>query len=197
MRHHAADVSHSRLDLREDRRPGGRGDAAHQDLALADVGDLVHGLHHAGGTFHDAGRSRRADQLGGVRILGARPLLHALRSHAPEHDRHRVRDHFGGDAHGRRRGPVGQLGEQLLAPGRDWRPVARPARRTPGGPAEHELVERAHDLMAAKLEDVLGVLQEAVPRKQLAELAQLVPPAREEPVVAEELVLLHVREHRA
>src|SRR5207237_583890 len=44
---------------------------------------------------------------------------------------------------------------------------------------------------------VLAALEEAVPREQGSELTQLVPPARQEPVVAEELVLLDVREDRA
>ena len=51
--------------------------------------------------------------------------------------------------------------------------------------------------MAGQLEDVLAVLEEAVLGEQRAELADLVPPPGQEPVVAEELVLLDVREHRA
>ena len=39
--------------------------------------------------------------------------------------------------------------------------------------------------------------EEAVRDEQVAELADLVPPAREEPVVADELVLLDVREDGA
>ena len=47
------------------------------------------------------------------------------------------------------------------------------------------------------LRDVLAVLQKAVRGEQRTELANLVPPPCQEPVVAEELVLLHVREHGA
>ena len=47
-----------------------------------------------------------------------------------------------------------------------------------------------------ELEDVLAVLQEPVRGEQVAEVADLVPPAGQEPVVAEELVLLDVGEDR-
>jgi hypothetical protein len=50
--------------------------------------------------------------------------------------------------------------------------------------------------VAREVEDVFTVLEEAVLRQQRAELAHLVEEARLEPVVAVELVLLHVREHR-
>ena len=56
VRHDAADVRHRRLDLREDRRPGGRGDAADEDLALAHVADLTRRLDHARDPFDDARR---------------------------------------------------------------------------------------------------------------------------------------------
>ena len=129
-------------------------------------------------------------------LLLARPLLDALGRHAPEHDRHRVGDRLGRDAERRRRRPLRQPLEQLLAPSDDRRPVRRPERRAAGCPREHQLVERLGDLVAGQLEHVLLVLEEAVVGEQRAELAQLVPPARQEPVVAVELVLLDVREHR-
>ena len=89
---------------------------------------------------------------------------------------------------------LGEPLEQLLAPRDDRRPVRRAERRAAGRPGEEQLVERRRDLVAPELEDVLGVLEEAVLREQRAELAHLVPPARQEPVVAVELVLLDVRE---
>ena len=49
--------------------------------------------------------------------------------------------------------------------------------------------------MPRQLEDVLAVLEEVVLGEQRPELAHLVPPPRQKPVVAEELVLLDVREH--
>ena len=64
-------------------------------------------------------------------------------------------------------------------------------------PHQDELVERRLDLGAGELEDVFRVLQVSVRREERPELAHLVPPAREEPVVAEELVLLDVREDHA
>src|SRR5207342_1438474 len=97
----------------------------------------------------------------------------------------------------RRRRPVREALEQLLAPRHDRRPVRRAEWRAAGRPGQEQLVERLRDLVPAELEDVLGVLQEAVLREQRAELAHLVPPAGEEPVVAVELVLLDVREDHA
>ena len=75
--------------------------------------------------------------------------------------------------------------------------MRRAERRAARRPRQDELLERLRDLVAAELEDVLGVLEEAVRREQRAELAHLVAPARQEPVVAVELVLLDVREDRA
>ena len=83
------------------------------------------------------------------------------------------------------------------APGDDRRPVRRAARLPSGGPRKHELVERRVHLEARKLEDPVAVLEEVVCHEQVTELADLVPPARQEPVVADELVLLDIREDRA
>ena len=88
--------------------------------------------------------------------------------------------------------------EQLLAGAR--RSAASTSARAAAPPVAHvssELVERRVHLEPRELEDVVAVLEEAVRDEQGAELADLVPPAREEPVVAEELVLLDVREDRA
>ena len=75
--------------------------------------------------------------------------------------------------------------------------MSRAERRAARRPRQHELVECLCDLVAAELEDVLLVLEEPVLREESAELAHLVPEPREEPVVAEELVLLDVGEHGA
>ena len=95
---------------------------------------------------------------------------------------------------GGRRSPVREPLEDLLATRDDRRPVLRAERLAARGPHQDELVEGRLDLVAGELEDVLGILEVAVVREQRAELAHLVPPSREEPVVAEELVLLDVRE---
>ena len=56
----------------------GEVDAAHEDLAVAHVGDLVDRLDHACGAFDDAGRCSGAIQHRAALLL-ARPLLHARR----------------------------------------------------------------------------------------------------------------------
>ena len=84
--------------------------------------------------------------------------------------------------------------DDLLAARDDRRPVLRAERLAARGPDQHELVERRLRPRAGELEDVLGVVEVPVLREQRAELAHLVPPRRQEPVVAEELVLLDVRE---
>ena len=94
----------------------------------------------------DARRRGRAREPRAA-LVRARPLLHALRRDAPEHDRHRVGDRLGRDADRGRRRPLGEPLEQLLAPGDDRRPVARPGRRTAGRPGEQQLVERLRDLV--------------------------------------------------
>src|SRR5204863_7026276 len=96
-----------------------------------------------------------------------------------------------------RRRPLPEPLDQLLTPSDDGRPVRRPERQAARRPRQEQLVERGRHLVPAQLEDVLAVLEEAVLREQGAELPHLVPPAREEPVVAEELVLLHIRKDHA
>ncbi len=61
---------------------------------------------------------------------------------------------------------------------------------------QHELLERLQHLVAVEVEDVLDVVQIVALDEQRPELADLVVPGGQEPVVAVELVLLDVREHR-
>src|SRR5204863_1272670 len=72
----------------------------------------------------------------------------------------------------------------------------RAARLSAGRPRQQELVDRRLHLESGQLEDAIAIVEEAVRDEQGAELADLVPPAREEPVVADELVLLDVGEDR-
>ena len=133
----------------------------------------------------------------GAALLVPRPLVHALGRDAPEHDQRGVLHHLGHRADGRRRRPVREPLEQLAAGAR--RSAASTSGRAvaAGRPREEELVERRVHLEPGELEDVVAVLEEAVRDEQVAELADLVPPARQEPVVADELVLLDVREDGA
>src|SRR4029078_11158991 len=78
----------------------------------------------------------------------------------------------------------------------DRRPVHRPARLSARGPGEQELIERRVHLETGGLEDVCAVLEDPMLGEQAAEVADRVPPGREEPIVAEELVLLDVGEDR-
>src|SRR4029079_5818479 len=117
--------------------------------------------------------------------------------HARESDQGGSVDPRGRPPERRRRCPLAQPLEQLLAPGDDRRPVRRAEWCAARRPRQDELVERLCDLVPAELEDVLRVLEEAVRRQERAELPYLVPPPREEPVVAEELVLLDVWEDGA
>src|SRR5205814_8806516 len=102
-----------------------------------------------------------------------------------------------GDADRRGRRPLGELREEVPPARDDRRPVGGPRRLAAGRPREQQLVDRLGDLVPRELEHVLLVLQEAVVGEEGAELTKLVPPARQEPVVAIELVLLDVREDRA
>ena len=156
MGHDAADVGDRRLDLREDRRPGGRGDAADEDLALADVADLARRLDDAGEAFDHPRRGRGAAQLRAT-LLVPRPLVDSLRRHAPEHDQRRVHHHLGHCADRRRRRPVGEPLEQLAPLRDDRRPVLRAARPPAGRPRQQELVERRVHLEAGQLEDAVAV----------------------------------------
>ena len=130
--HDPADVGDGRLDLGEDRRPGRRGDRADEDLAGADVGDLVAGLDHPGRTLDLARRGGRPRARG--RVLARAPTPAALRGDAPEHHvigsltDSGIAPSAGGGVHSR------ELLEQLLAARDDRRPVVRAraaARRSP------------------------------------------------------------------
>ena len=184
-------------DLREDRRPRRRRDRADEDLAVAHVGDLVDVITTRAGPSTVPGEAA-APVSSRAALLRARPLLHALGRDAPEHDRHRVGDRLGR----RRRSPAAASSRRACSSsslrratiGGQW---LRPERRAAGRPREQQLVERLGDLVPASWK--MSSLSSRKPwsREQRAELAQLVPPARQEPVVAVELVLLDVREDRA
>ena len=184
-------------DLREDRRPRRRGDAAHEDLAVADVGDLVRP------TARRARGPRRRRAKPAAPFSSVPPSCwrahSCTRSVVTPHSMivigsviaSGVTPSAGGGVHSASRS------RSLLAACDDRRPVLGPERLAAGRPRQHELVERGGDLVARELEDVLAVLEETVLGEQRAELTDLVPPPRQEPVVAEELVLLDVGEHRA
>ena len=120
--HDPADVGDGGRDLGEDRRPRRRGDRAHEDLPGAHRVEVAEPAHHAGRALDLAGRGRRAAQLA-RRRRRPRPLLEALRRDAPEHHHDRVVHRLGHRAERRRRRPVAEPLEQLLAARHDRRPV--------------------------------------------------------------------------
>src|SRR6201999_3796349 len=89
-----------------------------------------------------------------------------------------------------------QLAQELAAALGDRRPHERPERLPAVRPRQAQLVARLRGLRALELEDVLGVLEEAGAGEDGPDLADLVEEPPLEPVLAEELVLLDVREHR-
>ena len=72
-----------------------------------------------------------------------------------------------------------------------------PLRRPTVCPGQAQLLECLCHLMAAQLKHVLGISKESVVREQSPELPHFVKEARLEPVLAVELVLLDVGEHKS
>src|SRR5262245_13890051 len=147
MRHHPADVGYDRGHLREDGRPGRRRDAADEDFAVPHVGELADGLHDPRNALDDSRRRRRPAELRAA-VLAPRPLADALGGEAPQHVEHRVVHLLGRCPDRRRRSPVAEPLEDLLAAGDDRRPVLRADRRAARRPHQDELVQSRCDLVA-------------------------------------------------
>ena len=145
------------LDLREDRRPRRRGDAADEDLAVTDVGDLARRPDDARDALDHARRRRGAVQL------ARRPRLVAptrcTRSVVTPQSMivigsviaSGIAPSAGGGVHSPSRSSsslrrCATIGGQCVGP----------SGCAAGRPGQHELVERRAHLVARQLEDVLA-----------------------------------------
>ncbi len=197
MAHRAADIGHRRLDLAEHRPPARAGHRADEDVALAHLADLARGLEHPRNAFDDARRSgETGDHVLALLVDRRRPAFQAFAGDAPQHLHRGVFHRIGYGAERDRRIPVLEPFVDR-APPRQQRLEMPPAlaidARRPG---QHRVDQRLFHLGVLKVKNVLRLLDHIRPHQQVAELAHLVVEGDDEPVLAEEFVVLDIGEHR-